>query len=93
MGHAGAKELLTRIRTAFPDWHEQLHDLVESGDTVVTRYTSTGTNTGPLDGRPPTGRTVCVDEISIYRVKDARVVEQWCLVDDLSFARQLGLLT
>lgn len=91
-GHAGARTMLLRIRTAFPDWHEEVLDTIEREDKVVTRYRSNGVNTGPLDGAPPTGRKVAIDEISIYHVADGLVQQQWCLVDDLSFARQLGLL-
>ncbi|MGP9766776.1 ester cyclase [Halomonas sp. AOP13-D3-9] len=91
-GHAGARAMLLRIRTAFPDWREEILDTIETADTVVTRYRSSGINTGPLDGAPPSGRKIVVDEISIYRIADALVQEQWCLVDDLTFARQLGRL-
>ena len=91
-GHAGAGFLISRIRNAFPDWHEEVHDIVEGKDRVVTRYTSTGTNSGSLDGRQPTGRRIAVQEISIYKIESGLVCEQWCLADDISFARQMGLL-
>lgn len=90
-GHDGVQTLILRIRNAFPDWREEVQDTISTNNRVVTRYTSTGTNTGPLDGRPATGRAVRVDEISIYRIEANLVQEQWCLVDDLSFAKQLGL--
>ncbi|MFJ5538360.1 ester cyclase [Vreelandella titanicae] len=91
-GHAGARAMLLRIRTAFPDWREEILDTIETANKVVTRYRSSGINTGPLDDVLPTGRKIVVEEISIYRVADGLVQEQWCLVDDLAFARQLGLL-
>jgi predicted ester cyclase len=92
VGHEGVKSMLFRVRNAFPDWNEHVHDAIIANDKVVTRYTSSGRNTGPLDGRAPTGRRVSIDEISIYRIEGELVAEQWCLVDDLSFAKQLGLL-
>jgi steroid delta-isomerase-like uncharacterized protein len=89
-GLAGVRMGITRVRTAFPDWFEHVEDLIHAGDKVVTRYTSTGTHRGPFWGIAPTGRAVSVAEISIYRIANGRVAEQWCLVDELARLQQLG---
>src|SRR5262245_46051584 len=89
-GRAGAREGIVRIKAAFPDWHEAVEDMVTEGNTVVTRYTSTGTHRGEFRGIAPTGRTIRLPEISIYRVARGKVVEQWCLLDDLGRMQQLG---
>ena len=39
--------------------------------------------------RPPSGARVRVDELSIFRIADGRIAEQWCLNDDLAFFKQL----
>ena len=59
-------------------------------DKVAVRYHSCGTNSGSFGGRPASGRKVSVDELSIFRIANGRVAEQWCLVDDLMFGKQLG---
>ncbi len=92
-GHAGVKNAVLRVRGAFSDWHEEIEDIVVSKNKVVTRYVSTGKHTGPFLGVKPTNLFVKIDEISIYHLKDGLVVEQWCLTDDLSMARQLGLIS
>ncbi len=89
-GHAGIRAAIERLRAGFPDWREQIQDIVIEGDRVVVRYHSTGTNSGSFGGRPPSGRKVSVDELSIFRIADGRVAEQWCLVDDLMFGKQLS---
>lgn len=89
-GLDGVRRGIARIRTAFPDWREEVEDLVEEGDRVVSRYTSTGTHRGPFWGVPPTGRRISVAEISIFRVAGGKVAEQWCLVDELARMQQLG---
>lgn len=91
-GHAGVVDAIHRIRDAFPDWHEDVQDLLVDRSRAVTRYVFTGTQNGEFLGRPPSGRHVRIDEISIYRFETGRVVEQWCLTDDLTLSRQLGLL-
>ena len=45
---------------------------------------------GTFWGIAPTGASVTVPEISIYRVAHGRVAEQWCLVDELGRMQQLG---
>jgi steroid delta-isomerase-like uncharacterized protein len=89
-GRAGARESIARIKAAFPDWHEAIEDMVTEGNTVVTRYTSTGTHRGEFRGIRPTGTKISVPEISIYRVARGKVTEQWCLLDDLGRLEQLG---
>jgi predicted ester cyclase len=88
-GHAGIRTAIARIRTAFPDWNEEILDLIVSRDRVVSRYLSTGTHHGDFAGIAPTGRCVKFEEISIYRVTDDRIIEQWCLSDDLLCSNQL----
>jgi len=89
-GRDGAREGIVRIKAAFPDWHEAVEDMVTEGNTVVTRYTSTGTHRGEFRGIAPTGRTIRLPEISIYRVARGKVVEQWCVLDDLGRMQQLA---
>lgn len=89
-GHAGAKTAIMKTRAAFPDWREDVVDMIIEGDRVVTRYISTGTHRGPLEGIQPTGKTIKIDEMSIYRIEAGKVTEQWCLVDDITLLRQLG---
>jgi len=91
-GRAGAREGIERARAAFPDWHEAIEAVVAEGNTVVTRYTSTGTHRGHFRGIPPTGRRIILPEISIYRVARGTVVEQWCVLDDLGRLQQLGAM-
>ncbi len=92
VGHDGVRDAIERIRSAFPDWHEKVENMIVERDKVVTRYVSTGTHSGSFIGIPETGRCVSIDEISIYRIAGDRVAEQWCLTDDLTLARQLGRL-
>ena len=66
--------------------------MIIDDNKVVTRYISTGTHIGRYAGIKGTGKKVALDEISIYRIEGGKVVEQWCLSDDLSTLRQLGLL-
>ena len=89
IGHAGVLQAIQDTLQAFPDWHEKIVDLVAEGDRVVTRYISSGTHKGIYRDIAPTNRKFIVDEISIFRVENNEVAEQWCLVDDLSLLNQI----
>ncbi len=88
-GIDGVRFGVIRIRTAFPDWHEQVLDIFGSGDRVTTRYVSTGTHSGTFWGIPPSGRRIEIHEVSIYRCVGQRIAEQWCMCDELARLQQL----
>ena len=69
-GIDGLRALITELRTAFPDLHLAIEATATSGDTTWFRIHSTGTNDGPLFGRPPTGRPIDITVIDIMRVED-----------------------
>jgi steroid delta-isomerase-like uncharacterized protein len=79
-------------REAFPDSHVTYEDLIVCGDTVVGRWTATGTHTGPLPGMAPTGKKIALGGITIYRLTDGRIVEAWEQLDMLGMWQQLGVV-
>jgi len=88
-GHDGIARAIARLRAGFPDWHEHIEDILVDGDKAAVRYVSTGTHLGDFGGRAATGHRLSVDELSIFRIADGRVAEQWCLNDDLAFGKQM----
>jgi steroid delta-isomerase-like uncharacterized protein len=90
IGPESVRGLATMLRTAFPDLHFEIEDLVAEGDTVAGRLTMSGTHEGPLMGMPPTGRTVRQDHMHFVRFRDGKAVEHWGVRDDVSMMRQLG---
>ena len=87
-----AKQRFIAFRSAFPDWREEIVDMVAEGDKVVGRFKCTGTHRGEMMGMPPTGRHMEVDEVYFLRVEDGKFVEFWGLEDNLTRMRQLGVL-
>ncbi len=89
-GTDSLREHVREHREAFPDWSEEIRRVVAERDLVVIHYVSTGTNRGPWLGNPPTGRSVRIDEVSIFRIEDGRIAEQWLLPDLFNLQRQLA---
>ena len=86
------KRLFEEFRTAFPDWHEKVVQLVAEGDTVAVRFRCSGTHLGEFLGEAPTGKRMEVEEVFFVRAEDGRFVDFWGLEDSLGRMRQLGLL-
>jgi predicted ester cyclase len=91
-GSEGMRQAAVLFRSACPDWHSDLEQLVEEGDVVVERFTARGTRLGELIGAPATGEPVELRGINVFRIAGDRIVERWGRLDELGLARQLGLV-
>src|SRR5262249_9184878 len=69
-----------------------IKDEIVEVDKVVVRVISSGRHTGEFIGFPPTGKTFAVEQIHIYRIADAKIIEHWSSRDDLSQGMQLGFI-
>ncbi|TMA41735.1 MAG: ester cyclase [Deltaproteobacteria bacterium] len=84
--------MVERAWAAFPDYLEELHELIAASDHVVARFTISGTQEGQWGLLPPTGRHVTFEEIVIFEIRDGKVHTQRGVADNLSALRQLGVL-
>ena len=72
-------------KKAFPDLRLSVQQMVAEGDKVAVLWTFQGTHTGwGYEGLPPTGTRVEVRGITIWRIKDGRIVEEWSSFSDTS---------
>ena len=78
-----------QFRAAFPDWHQQIIELVAEGPTVVAHLRCTGTHRGPWQGLQPTGRAMNIDEVYFFRVTNDRLARVWGLEDTWTRYQQL----
>jgi predicted ester cyclase len=77
------KRLFTEFYTAFPDWREEIVELVAEGNTVAGRFKCSGTHGGEFQGEAPTGKRMEVEEVFFLRVEDGKFVAFWALEDSL----------
>src|SRR5260370_35439155 len=73
-GREGIKAYIAAYLDGFPDLHISIDQLLAVGDRVVGVFTFTGTHKGYLFGVTPTGRTISVRQIAIYRLEGGQVV-------------------
>ena len=88
----GVKALTAALRTAFPDLHAEARTLVATNDGTQTFaiIRTTGTNTGPFLGVPPTGRKIALDIEESARWQDGKMVEHWGVADNVGLLTQMG---
>jgi steroid delta-isomerase-like uncharacterized protein len=91
-GPQGIKQVVGAFRKAFPDLKGTLEEQTAEGDKVVNRYTGRGTHRGEFLGVAPTGREVELAGVTIFRLRDGKIVEGWDFYDGLGLLRQLGAM-
>jgi len=89
--YAAVQGALVAFRTAFPDLHITVLDAFGSDERAVVRWQMTGTNTGLMYGAPATNKAVKVNGMSIVRVENGKIVEDWVSEDTIGMLRQLGM--
>jgi steroid delta-isomerase-like uncharacterized protein len=88
-GPEGHRQVVERLRTAFPDGRFAVEHLARDGDTVICVGTMSGTHEGTLLGVPATGRKVRWRQCHLYRFDEAgRTVEHDAIRDDAGLLRQ-----
>ena len=91
-GREGLKQVIAAFRTAFPDIHWVIEEMVAEGDKVFSRFTWNGTHRGEFFGVPATGKQITVKGAVIDRVLNGQMVDSRILMDGLGMMTQLGVV-
>jgi len=90
---------LEEDQTALKGWHQAFPDvvivpekLIAEDDFVTIYWVARGTNTGTGNGLPATGKKAELAGITIWRIVEGKIKEEWSAFDQLSLMQQLGLL-
>ena len=85
-------EFIEAFRKSFPDLKLQIEDLFVSDDRSCTAFTLRGTHEEDFMGIPATKKSVEVKGMVMSRFKDNKIVEDFEILDNLSFFQQLGVV-
>jgi steroid delta-isomerase-like uncharacterized protein len=91
-GLAGRKQFVASVLAGFSDYHAEIQEVMAEGDKVAARVQWTGTQDGPFQGRPATGKKLRFSTADFFRVENGKIAEHWDVVDGLSRAIGLGLV-
>ena len=93
---AHLKNVISTLRTAFPDLRFNVHEIICEGNVVACRSTMSGTHQGPLRigpmaGLPVNDTRIEVPHMHFFRYDaEGRLTDLWHVWNTLMLARQLG---
>ncbi|HEY64452.1 MAG TPA: ester cyclase [Caldilineae bacterium] len=80
-GREAYRQYVMTTRSAFPDLHSTIDDIMATEDVVVTRWTFQGTHQGEItlgdETIAPTGKHVTIHGITWNRIANGRIAEAW----------------
>ncbi len=91
-GPEGFKENISAYRAAYSDARITVDDQIAEGDKVATRWTGRGNHDGDLMGVAPTGKQVKVSGLTLSRLADGKVIEEYTNWDTFGMMQQLGVV-
>jgi predicted ester cyclase len=91
-GREAMKKFVTTYRTAFPDLHYIIEDVLIEGDTVGLRWTARGTHTGQLYSITPTGKRVTFTGMHMYHLIGGKIREIWGSWDTIGMIQQISTI-
>ena len=77
-------------RAAFPDARGQIENVLEAGNQAAGEVVWTGTNSGSLMGKPPTGKRVTVRGAVVLREDGGKIKHVRHYLDVAGMMAQLG---
>ena len=90
-GPDGVKEFVKWVYTAYPDFKVSFDERFEFKDRIVTLWSATGTNDGPLnENMPATGAKVTFTGMAMSVIKDGKITEEWVYYNQLPLYKQMG---
>ncbi len=90
VGIEGLTQFVSMMRSALPDLRITIEDDMAEEDKAVTRWIAQGTHQGELMGIAPTGKQVTMTGITIHRIEEDKIVEEWSNWDALGLMQQIG---
>jgi steroid delta-isomerase-like uncharacterized protein len=91
MSYEEFREHTLTLSRAFPHMRVAVEDQIAEKDKVATRFKMYGIQEGDLPGIPARGKEVNVAVITIFKIRDGRIMEGWESYDSLDMAIQLGI--
>ena len=90
-GVEGAVKFISSIFSAFSGFQTTIEEQLAEDDLVVGRWSQQFVNTGPYLNFPASGREIHIGGITITRVRDQQIHEEWEARDALALLGQMGV--
>ena len=87
----GWKQAFKMFAEATPGYHV-IDDLIAEDDKVAAHITAYGKHVGTIFGIPATNKEFSMKGITIWRLRDGKIVEHWSQTDMVGMMIQLGVM-
>jgi steroid delta-isomerase-like uncharacterized protein len=84
--------LLAELYRGFPDLSSDVADIVAEGDRVAFRWVSVGTHLETYMGVPATHKRITATGITISRIEDGLIAEDWASWNKVNVLYDLGII-
>ena len=85
-------EIIEERQSAFPDNISETVDVIAQGDRVAYRWVSRGTHRGVYRRIPATGRPVQAEGITISRLANGKILEDWASWNKNAVLHSMGTI-
>jgi len=89
-GRDGFRGYRDKIRAGFPDFHNEIVELVTEGERAAARLRYSGHHRGAILGVAATGAPITYDGAAFFTARDGRLVQAWVLGDVDGLRRRLA---
>jgi predicted ester cyclase len=79
------------LHIAFPDHEYFFEETLCDGDFVSMKYCSAGTHRAAFNGIPATGRTIDLQNVSMFQFAEGKITDAWILNDEYALVEELGV--
>jgi steroid delta-isomerase-like uncharacterized protein len=86
------KQLISMFLAGFGNFTSTFEDQVAEGDTVLSRWTATGTHQAPFFGVPATGRVIPMSGTEMATVRDGQIQDIHAIFDMVGLLQELGVV-
>ena len=92
LSYKEAEKMNDEYLAAFPDTKITIENQIAEGDLVVSRVIYQGTNKGEFRGMPASGKKVKTTGLSMHRILNGKIVEEWDEIDAMGMMQQMGAI-
>jgi len=90
IGRGALASYVRTVQSAFPDFSNEVVELVVDGSRGFARLRYRGTHLGDLGTISPTGRKISYDGAALFHIEESQIASVWVLGDRLALLQQLG---
>ena len=88
-GYSEFGEYVDFVQRAFPDFSNEIEEIISEGDKAFAKLLYRGTHRGEIFGITPTGRPVRYAGAAVFKFRGDRIAEVWVLGDIYGLISQL----